>query len=256
MTLEPRDRHPAPRGDRPHGDPHYGDQPYGDPRHDREAPSGPEADRRPPRRHATAAAVTAAVLAAGGTVAYAVATDDGSSGSAPAAAPAAAPLDGMPSAGPAGPAQADPGQSAPPSSGPQTAPEEGLPLHGGAAVHGEATVRDPGTGRWTVRVWQRGTVASSSGASFTVRSADGAVWTWRTGPDTATRDGNGGRAPARGSAVLVSGTRGADGTDTAALVLARPDGGGQDGRTPPHRHGGWPPWTGGGHRGPGSWAWS
>jgi hypothetical protein len=212
--------------------------------------AGPDGDRGPgaapggrprPRsgrvRAITAAAAVAA-LALGGTVAYAAASGSSGSGAVPAVAgtsPSASPSPG----GPGGHGFFGP-----------------WPGRGGPAVHGEATVKDRGTGKWVVRVWQRGTVQQTDGDQVTVRSEDGARWTWRVGPDTVVRKAGSSRtgadALAKGDTVMLAGTRSGD-TRTASFVLdgvlggkARGDDG--DGRGP--FGGGHGPWDRGGHGAP------
>ena len=87
-------------------------------------------------------------------------------------------------------------------------------------VHGEATVR----GRddtFHVRTWQRGEVTGRSGASLTVRSADGVSWTWTTTGSTRVRK-DGAKATldalATGDQVVVAGKR-EGGTRTAGTVV-------------------------------------
>lgn len=45
-------------------------------------------------------------------------------------------------------------------------------------VHGQATVKNRKTGQFVVREWQRGSITGVSGATLTVKSADGVSWTW------------------------------------------------------------------------------
>ncbi|MEZ0093813.1 DUF5666 domain-containing protein [Streptacidiphilus sp. EB129] len=57
-------------------------------------------------------------------------------------------------------------------------------------IHGQATVKNGVTGQYVTREWQRGQVTSVSGATLTVKSADGTSWTWTTDSSTkVTRDG-------------------------------------------------------------------
>lgn len=181
--------------------------------------------RRSPRGRAVIAATTVAVLALGGTVAYAAASDG--SGGPPAASP-----------------------SASSSHGPGERHGHGRPWSGFAdAAHGEATVKDPATGDWVVRVWQRGTVQKADGDRITVRSEDGASWTWKLGPDATASDrgSSGAHAPKKGDTVSVVGTRSGD-AYTADRVLS----GSRDEHRRDDRHGGFPghgPWgRGGGDR--------
>ncbi|MFI1374241.1 hypothetical protein ACH4UY_19745 [Streptomyces longwoodensis] len=142
------------------------------------------------RGRALIAATTVAVLALGGTVAYA-ATSGGSGGTAPAA----------------------PGSSSSAAPSPDRHGRGPWSGFGGEGVHGEATVKDPGSGDWIVRTWQRGTVEKTDGAS----------WTWTVGKDTAVRREKGSTAGAdtlkKGDTVLVVGTRDG-GTRTADRVLS------------------------------------
>ncbi|MFH9550207.1 hypothetical protein [Streptomyces sp. NPDC017435] len=157
--------------------------------------------RRTARGRAVVAAATVAVLALGGTVAYAAASGDSGGGS-PSGAPTASS-----------------------SEGPGGRHGHGGPWSGfgGDAAHGEATVKDPGTGDWVVRVWQRGTVQKADDDRITVRSEDGASWTWTVGPDTSVSadgaSGSGAGALKKGDTVYVAGTRSGD-TNTADRVLS------------------------------------
>ncbi|WP_307161701.1 hypothetical protein [Streptomyces rishiriensis] len=157
--------------------------------------------RRSARGRAVIAATTVAVLTLGGTVAYAATSGDSGGGS--------------PSASP----------SASSSEGPGGRHGHGGPWSGlrGDAAHGEATVKDPGTGDWVVRVWQRGTVAKVADDQVTVRSEDGASWTWTVGADaTVSADGasgSGADALKKGDTVYVVGSRSGD-TNTADRVLS------------------------------------
>ncbi|MEU4873105.1 hypothetical protein [Streptomyces sp. NPDC021608] len=192
--------------------------------------------RRSSRARALVAATAVAVLALGGTVAYA-ATSDGPGGGSPSAAP-----------------------SASSSEGPGARHDRGGPWFGpgGDAVHGEATVKDPRSGDWVVRVWQRGTVEKADDAHLTVKSEDGASWTWTLGKDTRVRgdgaSGSAAAAPKKGDTVFVVGTREGK-TNSADRVLAGSFGergrGGHD--RDGHGHGGgFPghgPWDRGGRDG-------
>ncbi|GGR95940.1 hypothetical protein GCM10010269_38400 [Streptomyces humidus] len=194
---------------------------------------------RSARARTLIAATTVAVLALGGTVAYA-ATSNGSGGS--------------PSGTP----------SASSSEGPGGRHGRGGPWFGlgGDAVHGEATVKDPGTGDWVVRVWQRGSVEKADDSHLTVKSEDGVSWTWTLGPDARVSvggaSGSGAAAPTKGDTVFVVGTRSGD-TNTADRVLSGSFGDrGRDDRDHGHdhdRHDGFPghgPWDRGGqNRSPG-----
>ena len=197
-------------------------------------PGGEEHDRatlrtlwqhRSARGRAVIAATTVAVLALGGTVAYA-ATSSGSPDHAPAAAPSS-------SSSPSGPSERH-GRGG---------PWFGFGF-GGDAAHGETTVKDQDTGKWVVRVWQRGTVEKVDDDQVTVKSADGASWTWTVGSDAnVTTDGSSGSgadALKKGDTVVVVGSRSGD-TYTAGRVLSGTFGDHGDG----DRRGGFPghgPW--------------
>ncbi|MER6957076.1 hypothetical protein [Streptomyces sp. NPDC000618] len=187
--------------------------------------------RRSARGRAVIAATTVAVLALGGTVAYA-ATSNGSDGGSPSAAPSASSSDG------------------PGARHGHGGPWFGL---GGDAAHGEATVKDPDTGDWVVRVWQRGTVEKVADDQVTVKSEDGASWTWTVGSDTSVSgkdaSGSGADTLKKGDTVYVVGSRSGD-RNTADRVLS----GTFDDRGKEHRRGGFPehgPWNrGDGERSP------
>ncbi|MFI1046366.1 hypothetical protein ACH4U3_11155 [Streptomyces griseoruber] len=206
---------------------------------------GARGRRRPVRGRALIAATTVAVLALGGTVAYAAASG-GSSG-------------GSPSASPSAPPTASP---ASPSEGPGGGHGRGGPWFGfgfgGDAAHGEATVKDRDTGKWVVRVWQRGTVEKVDGDRVTVKSEDGTSWTWTVGADATVRtdggSGSGASALKMGDSVVVVGSR-SGGTHTAARVVSG-DFSDFRGRGPDKddRHGGFPghgPWNRGDDGSPG-----
>jgi hypothetical protein len=173
---------------------------------DREPPRGTALrglwQRQSVRARAVTAAGTVAVLALGGTVAYA-ATSSGSGEGAP------------PSAS---------GSAAPSPDGPGGRHGHGVFGLGGDAVHGEATVKDRDSGDWVVRVWQRGTVEKVDGDQVTVKSEDGAAWTWTVNSDTTVfHDGDKGSGTGdvkKGETAFLSGTRSDDGTRTAARVLS------------------------------------
>ncbi|MCQ9183590.1 hypothetical protein KMT30_31995 [Streptomyces sp. IBSBF 2953] len=197
-------------------------------------PAGGAPRRRPARARALIAATAVAVLALGGTVAYA-ATSNGSGGGSPSASP-----------------------SASSSEGPGGRHGRGGPWFGpgGDAAHGEATVKDPGTGDWVVRVWQRGVVEKTDGSHLTVKSEDGVSWTWTLGSDTrvlgdgGSGSGSGSAAPSKGDTVFVVGTRSGD-TNTADRVLSGSFGDrGRDDHDHDHDHrggfGGHGPWDRGG----------
>ncbi|MFJ4366446.1 hypothetical protein ACIP4S_20035 [Streptomyces chartreusis] len=160
--------------------------------------------RRPSgRAKAVTAAATVAALTLGGTVAYAAT----SSGSGDGASPSAS--------GPASPSPGTPGERHGPGM------RFGL---GGGGVHGESTVKDRESGEWVVRIWQRGTVEKVDGDRVTVKSEDGAEWTWTVGSDSTVRhDGDKGSGAGdlkKGDDIFVVGTRGDDDTRTADRVLA------------------------------------
>lgn len=192
--------------------------------------------RRSARGRAVIAATAVAVLAFGGTVAYAATSGDSGGGSPPAA------------------------PSASSSEGPGGRHAHGGPWFGlgGDAAHGEATVKDPDTGDWVVRVWQWGTVAKVADDRVTVRSEDGVSWTWTVGADTTVSaegaSGSGADALKKGDTVLVVGSRSGD-TDTADRVLSGTfDERGPGERGPGDRRGDSPghgPWNHGGDRSPG-----
>ncbi|QXJ22865.1 hypothetical protein AGRA3207_003933 [Actinomadura graeca] len=97
---------------------------------------------------------------------------------------------------------------------------EGRRGRGGLGIHGEATVRrKDGFG---LNTWQRGKVTGLSGAALTVRSEDGASWTWTTDANTRVRK-KGDQAKVsdlkNGDEVLVFGERSGD-TRTAKIVRA------------------------------------
>lgn len=185
--------------------------------------------RRSARGRAVIAATTVAVLALGGTVAYAA--TNGSDGGSPSASP-----------------------SASSSEGPGGRHGHGGPWFGmgGDAVHGEATVKDRDTGKWVVRVWQRGTVQKVNDDRVTVKSEDGASWTWTVPSDTSVRSdggsGSGAGSLKKGDTVYVVGSRSGD-TNTAARVLS----GAFDDHGPGSRRRGFPghgPWDRGDDRSP------
>lgn len=174
-------------------------------------PGGPEREHTPGaglrglwrrqslRTRAVTAAATVVVLGLGGTVAYAA----GSGGS---------PGDGD------SPAASGPASPSP--DGPGGRYGHG-PWFGLGGVHGEATVKDRDTGEWVVRTWQRGTVEKVDGDQVTVRSEDGAEWTWTVNSDTRVhRAGTGADALKKGEKAYLVGTRSGDGTRAAARVLA------------------------------------
>ncbi|MFD3583508.1 hypothetical protein [Streptomyces sp. NPDC058683] len=173
--------------------------------------------RQPARARAVTVAFAVGALALGGTVAFAA----GSGGNGPDTPPAA--------------------------SGAPSAPDGHGPGHGwfgmgGLGVHGEATVKDPDTGKYVVRVWQRGTVEKADGDQVTVKSDDGTSWTWTVGSDVKVR-GDDDSLKKDATAFLV-GTRGDDGKPTATGAFS----GDFMGRGGMHDHGG--PWQRPGDRTP------
>ncbi|MGI5452152.1 hypothetical protein ACQEWB_02985 [Streptomyces sp. CA-249302] len=186
-------------------------------------PGGPESAQEPAwdrvwrgrsaRSRAVIAAATVAVLALGGTVAYAAtSTGSGTSSATPSASGSASPSPGGPG-GRHGGRWFD---------------------FGGMGVHGESTVKDQDTGKWVVRVWQRGTVEKVSGDQVTVKSEDGAEWAWTVDSDTAVlHDGTKSTGTGdlkKDETVFLVGTRADSGTRTATRVLSGTfDGKGQGG---------------------------
>jgi len=90
-------------------------------------------------------------------------------------------------------------------------------------VHGEATVRRR-DGSFHVTTWQRGQITGVSGATVTVRSADGVAWTWTTGGDTRVHK-NGEKskvsALASGDQVIVRGERAGTARTAAFLFVPK-----------------------------------
>jgi hypothetical protein len=90
-------------------------------------------------------------------------------------------------------------------------------------VHGEATVKDQDTGKWIVRTWQRGTVEKTDGDQVTVKSDDGAQWTWTVNSDTTVlhngTKGSGADGLKKGDSAFLIGTRSDNGTRTATHAL-------------------------------------
>jgi hypothetical protein len=149
-------------------------------------------------------AATVVALALGGTVAYAATSGGPDTGVVPAAA-------GSPSGSPS-------------PEGHGRGPGFGWFGLGGGGVHGEATVKDRDTGKWVVRTWQRGTVEKVDGDQVTVKSDDGARWTWTVGSDAEVhREGSSGKgadALKKGDEAFLAGTRSASGARTAAVAVA------------------------------------
>ncbi|MGW2717840.1 hypothetical protein [Streptomyces sp. NPDC001492] len=173
-------------------------------------PGGPDREAGPWRRHsrrarAVAAAATVAVLALGGTVAYAATSGGSGQGATPSASGSASPSPDRP-----GGRHGD-------------GPWFGFGF-GGMGVHGETTVKDQDTGKWVVRIWQRGTVEKIEGDQVTLKSEDGADWTWTVNSDTTVfRDGTKGSGAGdlkKGETALLAGTRSDDGTRTATRAIS------------------------------------
>jgi hypothetical protein len=62
--------------------------------------------------------------------------------------------------------------------------------HAPRGVHGQVTTKNAKTGQYVTHEWQRGQVTAVSGTAVTVKSADGASWTWTADPKLKiTRDG-------------------------------------------------------------------
>lgn len=180
-------------------------------------PGGPERERtrgaalrglwqrQSVRARAVTAAATVVALALGGTVAYAATSSGPGDGASPSTS-------GSTSASPA-----------PDGPGGRHGHGMGFGL-GGGGVHGEATVKDPDTDEWIVRIWQRGTIEKVDGDQVTVRSEDGAEWTWTVGSETTVRhdgeksSGSGGLK--KGETAFLVGTRSDDDTRTASRVLS------------------------------------
>ncbi|WP_406438082.1 hypothetical protein OHB14_55805 [Streptomyces sp. NBC_01613] len=172
--------------------------------------------RRSGRARAVIAATTVAVLALGGTVAYAATSGTSGQGATPSASGSASPSPGGPD------------------SRHGRGPWFGI---GGMGVHGEATVKDQDTGKWITRIWQRGTVEKVAGDQVTVKSEDGAEWTWTVNSDT-TVFGDGTKGSGAGDlkkdeTALLTGTRSDNGTRTATHALT----GTWDDKGPGDRHG-------------------
>jgi hypothetical protein len=161
--------------------------------------------RQSVRARAVTAAATVVALGLGGTVAYAATSSGAEEGGTSAASGSASPSPDGHGGGHGG--------------------GHGLgQFFGMRGVHGEATVKDEDTGKWVVRTWQRGTVEKVDGDQVTVRSEDGAEWTWTVGSDTKVHlhgtPGTGADALKKGEEVFLIGSRSDDGTRTASRVLA------------------------------------
>ncbi|MCP2337856.1 DUF5666 domain-containing protein [Actinomadura rupiterrae] len=86
-------------------------------------------------------------------------------------------------------------------------------------VHGEATVKAKDN-TFKLVDWQRGQVTGKTGTTLTVKSADGAVWTWTVDAKTRVRKDRAKSAfgnVANGDQVAVFGTRAGD-TRTAVAI--------------------------------------
>jgi hypothetical protein len=152
--------------------------------------------QRSKRARAVIAAVTVGVLALGGSVAYAATS--GGSGS-----------DAVPAAGSPAPS----GTSSPGAPGFRHGGGMWFGFGvGGKAVHGEATVKDGSTGKWVVRIWQRGTVTKVDGDQVTVKSDDGTSWTWTVGSGATAQNS---AALKKGDTASLIGTRSGSGARTA-----------------------------------------
>ncbi|AZQ39409.1 hypothetical protein EJ357_43215 [Streptomyces cyaneochromogenes] len=158
--------------------------------------------RQSVRARAVTAAATVAALALGGTVAYAATSSGPGDGASPAAS---------------GPASPSP-------DAPRERHGHGWFGFGGGGVHGEATVKDPDTDEWVVRIWQRGTIEKVDGDQVTVKSEDGTEWTWTVDSDATVRhDGDKASGTGdlkKGEDAFLAGTRSDDDTRTASRVLA------------------------------------
>jgi hypothetical protein len=89
-------------------------------------------------------------------------------------------------------------------------------------VHGEATVQRKDKS-FHVSAWQRGQVTGVSGATVTVRSADGVSWTWTTNDKTRVRKSGDKSTPsalASGDQLVVLGER--TGTTRTATRIVVP----------------------------------
>ncbi|MFC4530324.1 hypothetical protein [Sphaerisporangium dianthi] len=90
-------------------------------------------------------------------------------------------------------------------------------------LHGEATVRARGGG-FATYTWQRGDVTAVSGGSITVKSADGANWTWALNTDTKVRK-NGAKSASSaltsGDGVFVLGTPNGDARTAQGVVVPK-----------------------------------
>jgi hypothetical protein len=97
----------------------------------------------------------------------------------------------------------------------------GFGLRGGRGVHGEATVRD-GDG-FRLATFQHGEITALSSPTLTVKSADGATWTWTTNGDTRIRKDRENIALkdlAKDDEIRIAGERSGD-TRTAKIIHVR-----------------------------------
>ncbi|TDC61623.1 hypothetical protein E1200_28550 [Actinomadura sp. GC306] len=111
-----------------------------------------------------------------------------------------------------------PGRHGPGEHGPG---ERGFGMHGGRGVHGEATVRDGDAFR--VVSFQHGDITALSGTTLTVKSADGASWTWTVNDDTRIRKDREDidlKDLAKDDEIRIAGERSGD-TRTAKLIRVR-----------------------------------
>jgi len=95
-------------------------------------------------------------------------------------------------------------------------------FRGVRGVHGEVTVRRKDG--FHIATWQHGQITGRSGAILTVRSADGASWTWTTDANTRIRKNGGKSTPsslANGDQVLAFGER--TGTTRTAKLIRVPN---------------------------------
>ena len=92
-------------------------------------------------------------------------------------------------------------------------------------VHGQATVKNRKTGQFRVREWQRGSITGVSGATLTVKSADGVSWTWTVEKNARiTRDGKkvAESALKTGDTVMVVGRQAGSANDALRIVAPTP----------------------------------
>ncbi|MGR6975057.1 hypothetical protein ACU639_36675 [Streptomyces cynarae] len=92
-------------------------------------------------------------------------------------------------------------------------------------VHGQATVKNRKTGQFVVREWQRGSITGVSGATLTVKSADGVSWTWTVEKNAKIiRDGKkvAESALKTGDTVMVVGRRAGSANDALRIVAPTP----------------------------------